>query len=98
MQDPKSLTVSSEATAGPVLDNVRDILADFSDRFLGNTIIILSITQEKLALALRLGRHYYQETESHRREICRTAGGRVNRECPASFQPACMFCSLHKRA
>jgi hypothetical protein len=43
--------------------NVRDILADFSDGFLGNTIITLYITQEKRALALRLGRHYYLETE-----------------------------------
>ena len=43
--------------------NVRDIVADFSDGFLGNTIITLSITQEKRALGLRLGRHYYLEAE-----------------------------------
>jgi hypothetical protein len=43
--------------------NVRDIVADFSDGFLGNTIITLSITQEQGVLGLRLGRHYYLETE-----------------------------------
>jgi len=43
--------------------NVRDIVADFSDGFLGNTIISLSIAQEKRILGLRLGRHYYLETE-----------------------------------
>ena len=43
--------------------NARDIVADFSHGFIGNTIITLSITQEQGALGLRLGRHYYLETE-----------------------------------
>jgi hypothetical protein len=53
--------------------NVQDILADFRDGFLGNTIISMSITAgtrrkggqtaTEPCLALRLGRHYYLEAE-----------------------------------
>jgi hypothetical protein len=53
--------------------NVQDILADFRDGFLGNTIISMSITVRarrkggqtamEPCLALRLGRHYYVEAE-----------------------------------
>ena len=53
--------------------SVQDILADFRDGFLGNTIITLSIkagtrrkggqTATEPCLALHLGRHYYLEAE-----------------------------------
>jgi hypothetical protein len=53
--------------------NVRNIIADFRDGFLGNTILNLSITSatqkgagqavEEPCLGLRLTRHYYVERE-----------------------------------
>lgn len=43
--------------------NARNILADFSDGFLGNTIITLSITPGNGGLEFRVGRHYYLEAE-----------------------------------